>query len=158
MLEARPISIFSRDFSIEAGGQRVALLDVSHWREAGEVLIEGQPHRLYREGLMSGAFVLENQGQALARAIKPSALSSQFNLEIDARPYFLKRDSAFRRAFSVFEGESLVGTIRPAGIFTRRASLDLPQDWPIPVQVFVFWLVVIIWNRDDSASASAASA
>ncbi len=35
MLEARPIGIFSRDFGIEAEGQRIALLDVSLWREAG---------------------------------------------------------------------------------------------------------------------------
>lgn len=154
MLEAKPVGIFSRDFNIEAEGRRIALLDVSHWKEAGEISIDGQSYRLFRERLMSGAFILEKEGQAVARAVKPSAFRSQFDLELEARPYMLKPDSLFKRSFSVFRNEASVGNIRRAGFFTRRAMIDLPSEWPLPVQVFVFWLVVVIWNRDDSAAAA----
>ncbi|HEX5761302.1 MAG TPA: hypothetical protein VF121_19115 [Thermoanaerobaculia bacterium] len=155
MLEARPISFFSQDFGIEAGGQQIALLDVSCWKEAGEISIQGQPYRLYRERLMSGAFVLEGEGQPVARAIKPSPFRSQFDLELDSDRYTLQRDSAFGRSFSVFQDRAVVGSIRPAGAFTRRSILDLPSDWSIPIQVFAFWLVLVIWNRDGAAAAAA---
>ncbi len=154
MLEAKPVNIFSGDFNIEAEEQKIAFLDISLWKESGKISIEGRPYKLYREGLMSGAFVLENEGHAIARAIKPSAFRSQFDLEINARRYSLKRDSVFGRAFSVFQDGAAVGSIRPAGLFTKRTIIDLPADWPIPVQVFVFWLVLVIWKRKDRAAAA----
>lgn len=155
MLEAKPNGIFSRDFSIEAAGQRIALLDVAFWKEAGEISIEGRPYKLYREGLMHGAFVLESQGQVVARALKPSAFFSHFDLEMGDRRYSLKRNSAFGRAFTILQGDTVVGSVRPAGVFSRRAVVELPVDWPVPVQVFVFWLVLVIWKRDESGAAAA---
>jgi hypothetical protein len=156
MLEAKPVSMFSRDFSIEAEGKRIALLDVSCWKEAGEISIEDESYRLFRERLMSGAFILEKEGQAVARAIKPSAFRSRFDLELAGRHCTLNPDSFFRRSFSVLQNDVAVGSIRRAGLFTRRAIIDLPGDWSLPLQVFVFWLVVVIWNRDDSAAAAGA--
>lgn len=155
MLEARPISIFSLDFSIEAEGRQIALLDVAFWREAGEVSIEGQPYRLYREGLMSGAFVLESAGKTIIRAIKPSALWSQFELELNGHRYSLKRDSIFGKSFSVLQGGVdgvVVGSVRRAAMFSRRSVINLPPDWPVPIQIFVFWLVLIIWKRKHKHS------
>lgn len=117
------------------------------------MLIEGQPYKLYREGLMSGAFVLEREGRTVVRAIKASAFRSQFDLELESHRCSLTRSSLFGRSFSVLQGGAVIGSIRPAGVFTRRAIVDLPRDWPIPVQVFVFWLVLVIWSRDRSAAA-----
>jgi len=158
MLEAKPIGIFSKNFNIVAEGQKIALLHISAWREAGEISIEEQPYKLYREGLMSGAFVIESKGQSVARAIKPSAFRSQFDLELDAHRYSLTRVSIFGRGFSVLQSGVVVGSIRRAGVFTRRTIIDLPPDWPIPIQVFVFWLALVIWNRDDGGAAAGAAA
>ncbi len=159
MLEARPVGILSQDFDIEADGQKIALLDVSGWKEAAAISIEGRPYKLYREGRMSGAFVLESktEGQVVARAIKPSAFRSRFELELEARQYVLQRTSAFGRSFSVFQGEAVVGSIRPVGVFSRRTIIELSPDWSIPIQVFAFWLVLVIWNRDDSAAVAGAA-
>ncbi|HWM89448.1 MAG TPA: hypothetical protein VN493_01635 [Thermoanaerobaculia bacterium] len=154
ILEARPISIFTRKFSIEAEGQKIALLDSSIWRVAGAISIGRQNYQLYREGLMSGAFLLENEGQVVARAIKPSAFSSQFDLEFRGRRYSLTRASVFGRGFAVFQGEVVVGSIHPAGMFIRRTIIDLPPDWSIPFQVFVFWLVLVVWKRASAATAT----
>lgn len=154
MLEARPLGVFSRDFDIEAEGQSVALLDVSRWREAGAISIQGQPYRLYREGLMSGGFVLEKEGQIVARAIKPSPFSARFDLELNAHRCSLRRASIFGRSFSVFQDGVAVGSIHPASMFSRRTIIDLPTDWTVPVQVFAFWLVLVIWNRDSAAAST----
>ncbi len=150
MLEATPTGLFSRDFSIEAGGQRIAVLDVSWWKEAGEISIAGQPYRLYRESLL-GAFVLERQGAAVARATKPSVFRSLFDLELADGLYSLRRAFVFGKNFSVYRGEVEVGSVQRAHWLSRRALIDLPADWPVPVQVFVFWLVLMIWNRRKRA-------
>jgi hypothetical protein len=153
MLAARPLGIFSRDFVIEADGQQVALLDVSRWKEAGEITIGSKPFKLYREGFVREAFVLEEVGQPVARAIKFSAFRSRFDLELEAGHYSLQRDSAFARSFSVVQNGEVVGRVRRSGLFTRNAVIDLPSAWSAPIQVFVFWLVLVIWNREDSSAA-----
>lgn len=157
MLEAKPINFLSKSFLIETGGQKIASLAISRWRESGEISIGDQSYRLYREGLLSGAFVLESSGQIIARAVKPSAFRSQFDLELDAHRYSLQRTSLFGKSFSVVQGETVVGSVRRAGLFTRRTLVDLPSDWSIPIQVFAFWLVLVIWNRDDGGAAAASA-
>ena len=83
MLEATPTGLWRLQH--RSGGQSIARLDVSWWKEAGEISIAGQPYRLYRESLL-GAFVLELQGAAVARATKPSVFRSLFDLELAGRP------------------------------------------------------------------------
>lgn len=156
MLEARPRNLFSRDFFIEAEGREMAVLEVPLLREAGSFSIEGQPYRLYREGWMSGAFLLESRGRQIARAIKPSAFRAQFDLELDGHRYSLQRAALFGRTFSVLRDGVEVGSIRPVSVFSRKAFIDLPVDWPFPVKVFVWWLVLVIWNRDRNSGAVAA--
>lgn len=42
----------------------------------------------------------------------------------------------------------------PEGILTRRAAVTLPLDLPLPVRVFIIWLAVIQWRRDDDSAAA----
>lgn len=158
MLQARPVRAFSRDYHLEDDGRTIATLDVSWWKDAGTFAIDGTEYSLSREHLMDGAFVLQGDGEELARATKPSAFRSRFDLEIGDGWYSLARTSALGRAYRVVDEDAEVGTIRPAGWLTRRALVDLPSEWPLPVQVFVFWLVLVMWNRDETALAVAAAA
>lgn len=153
MLEAIPRGIFSNDFQLRHRGRVVAELDVSTWREKAEVEIEGVRYRLYREGLLSGAFVLERDGQVLAQAVKPSAFRSQFEVETVGRRFSVRKISMWS-LFGVFEGDSQIGSISQARWFTRRMHVDLPADWPIALQVFVFWLALLIVRREAAAAGA----
>lgn len=74
MLKAIPKNWFSWDFTVIEDSTPVAEIAVSWWREKGELTVRGSAYRVYREGPMWGAFVLESGGAILARAEKPSAL------------------------------------------------------------------------------------
>jgi hypothetical protein len=152
MLTATPVRWFSWDFVITEGTQTIAAIDVSWWREAGELAVQGRSYRVYRERLMSGAFILASAGSVLARAEKPSAFRRAFIIEHAGRRYTLRARSPFQRAFELLDGSRLVGAISPEGIFTRRARVDLPEDLPLAMRVFILWLAVVLWRRDaDSA-------
>ena len=73
MLKATPKSWFSWNFTVMGGAQPVADIDVSWWREKGLLTVQGTTYKVYREGLMSGAFILESARTVLGRATKPSA-------------------------------------------------------------------------------------
>lgn len=151
MIEAVPQSTFSNRYNLVQPHGTVAELQVSGWKEKSEfATVEGQ-FRLYREGFLSGDFVLEWQGQILCRATKPSAFRAWFEVQIGGRAFTVLREG-FGSAFVVREGARDVGSVRRAGLFTRRARIDLPDYLPIPAQVFVFWLVLVIWARDSKSA------
>ena len=154
MLEAIPKNVFSTNYVIRVPGRTPAMLDVSLWRERAELEMDGAVHRFYREHLLGGAFLLERAGVVVARAVKPSAFRARFDVEIGGRPFIVRKTSIWRRHFGVFSGEQQIGAVRPAGFFTRRALIELPADWPLAHEVFVFWLVLIIWRREAAAAAA----
>jgi hypothetical protein len=153
MLQLVPRHWYSWNFSVMDGDRALAEIDLSWWREKGVLTVEGQTYRVYREGLMSGDFILESGGSIVARAEKPRAFQRSFLVHHDGRSYTLRAKSAFRRAFVLLAGSEQVGSVVPLGVLTRKASVDLP-NFPAAVKVFVVWLTVIIWKRDSDAAAA----
>jgi hypothetical protein len=155
MLTAVPKSWFSWDFTVMDGSQNVGDIDMSCWREKGVLTVEGTDYRVYREGLMTGDFILALNDKVLARAKKPSAFRRAFIVEYADKRYTLRPTSAWGRGFALLDGDSVVGTLSPRGIFTRRAAIDLPKTMPLSVRVFIIWLAVIIWKREADAQGAA---
>lgn len=156
MLQAIPQSWLSWDFTVLQGEVPIADIDVSRWREKGELTVAGATYRVYREGLLSGTFVLESAGGVLARAKKTTFFRS-FLVEHAGRQYTLRAKSAFRRQLVLLEGAEgsrEIGSISPAGLFTRRASVDLPEELPLAVRVFLIWLTIVLWKRESDAAAA----
>ena len=156
MLTAVPKSWFSWDFTVMDGTQPVGDIDVSCWREKGVITVQGVDYRVYREGLMSGDFILASDDKVLARATKPSAFRRTFVVDYAGKQYTLRAKSALRRAFELLDRDRVVGALSPRGLFTRRAAIHLPETMPLSVRVFIIWLAVIIWKREAEAQGGTA--
>ena len=152
VLELVPQSVLSWDFTVLRDGSPVAEIDVSWFREKGVLTVDGVQYPVYREHVMSGAFILEFNGTQLARAEKPSALFRSFLVEHAGKAYTLKAESALFRRFILLDDDREVGSITPAGPITRRAAVDLPDDLPLSVRVFMIWLTVLLWKRAARSS------
>ena len=154
MLRAEPKNWFSWDYPVYDDGAPVADLDLAWVREAGEVIIESVACTLYRESLLSGAFILEAGGFLLARAEKPSALFRTFEIAYDDRHHYtLQARSAFSRTFVLREGDRETGSIYPDHLFSRKMTVDLPEALPLAVRVFITWLVLLMWKRAAQSSS-----
>ena len=152
MIEAVPKHIFSNDYVLRGTDGRVAELDVSSWRERAEFVLDGATYRLYRDG-MAGPFVMERDGTVIARARKPSVFRNRFEIELPDRSCELRKTSLSGRRFGVFEGDRAAGEMAQAGFLGRRIRLSLPADWPAAIQVYLFWLALVIWNREAAAAS-----
>ena len=62
--------------------------------------------------------------------------------------YSVHRDSSFKRKFSIYKDSKHIGTIRPFGTFSEKAYIDLPFDFSIELQMFIFCVVLNIWNME----------
>jgi len=153
MLKVIPKSWFSWDFNIMDGSRAVADIDVSWWREKGMLTVDGIDYMVYREGLMSGTYILDLGGTVLARAEKPNAFHRAFLIEYAGKQYTLQAKSAFRREFLLLDGDREIGTLSPKGVFTRRATVKFPEELPLPAKVFIIWLAVILWKRESDSGA-----
>ena len=152
MLRAIPKSLFSWDFDILENDENVALLDLATIREAGEIFIDGDEGKIYREGFASGAYILEIEEGALALAEKKSAFTRVFKIKSLEREFVLKPVSVFSQNFLLFEDGLEVGSIVRDFWLTRKCTVDLPSDLPLLVQLFFLYLVVIVWRRQASSS------
>ena len=152
MLSAMPRGLFTCGFTVRQDGNTVADIDPSWFGERAEIRAGGQAYSAYRESLLAGTFVLQSGERALARARKASAFVRAFDIDLAGRPLELKAASVWRREFGLFENGVQVGRISPVGWFGRRAVIDLPPDIPLPAQLFLLWLVLVLWRRADAAA------
>lgn len=149
-IQATPKHFLSWGFELHAGSAYLATVDMAWMGEGGSFEWRGQAYRLGRESWMSGNFFLKAGNQTLVTATKPSMFFREFHVQVGERELRLKAVSAFTRAFELTENGRAVGQIAPGHPFTRKCQIRLPQDFDIPVQVFLFWLVALMWRRADS--------
>jgi hypothetical protein len=152
MLELIPKSIFSNSFDFHAADGSIIEIGVSQWRDRAHFTLDGIKYSLYREGEWRGDFVLEREGAVFARAKKRGLLRDTFEIDLAGKPFTLKKKSIIGRRFLVISGEKQVGEVFRKGLWSRRTYLDLPKDWPVALQLFVFWLALIIWIREEAAT------
>lgn len=153
MMKAIPKHWFSWDFSILEDDVNVAQLDLSAWREKGKLTVNGDDYDVYRQGLLSGEFILEQDGTILATAKKPSAFRQTLAIQCADHRYELKSKSTFTRGFVLLQDSRQVGTVLPTSMFTRKAAVNLPDHLSLPIRVFIVWLAVILWKRQSEAGS-----
>lgn len=141
-----PNGIFSWGYSILQDGTAIADIDMSWVRERAEVTIAGHHFTVCRTSVLRGTFELQSGDGVLAHAQK-AAFFRAFNVGFTDRNLELKALSIFTREFGLFEHGVQIGRIGPTGWLTRKAVVDCSGEVPIPVQVFLFWLVAILWRR-----------
>jgi hypothetical protein len=156
-LRATPARAFSNHFRIETDGEPLGWLKLSGWREAGEISLGDSSYTLASKGFCGKAFTLGIGDEVFVRATLRGALQSRYDVELDGVVYTLRRASGFCRTFSLYGPDGVIGSIRPEGAFTRRTVVDLPEDWPLPVRIFLLWLVLATWNREAAAVAMIAA-
>lgn len=158
MLQLVPQGWLGWHVDVLGNDRKITEIKTSTLPESGTFSIDGADFRAWREGMFSGEFLLAKDGETIARAQKPSALKSSFNIEFSDRQYTLKKESWAGRSFVLIQGDIEVGSIRPEGVLTRKASVDLPGDMPMPLQLFVVWLTILLWKREADAGAAASVA
>jgi hypothetical protein len=140
---------FSYSFDVMQGANTVALArNVSGWRDRAEIRIDADIYTARRDG---NSYLFELGSRVAARADQPRKWLREFFIEHEGRRYTLRPKSRFlfRRHFLLLEGSTQVGSVAPDGAFTRKAGVELPPTLPVFLQVFITWLVMTMWKRDD---------
>ena len=151
MLQIVPTHWYSWNFTVTDESRPVADIATTGWRKTGVLTIDDARYEVSRETPISGDFVLQHDGNVLARAGKPSIFRRDFVIQHDGHEYRLAPKSLFGRTHVLLDESREIGSVAPENAFTRHAAADLPHDLPLPVRMFVVWLTLLSWRRHQNS-------
>lgn len=157
MIACLPKSICSRNYRVRGLPEGEAEVLFDSMTEQGDIILGSQTLRVRKHGMASGRWTLEADGEVLAEAIKPSAMSRLIEIHTLGSTITLQPRSMLSRAFDVHHEANRCGTIHTVHAFTRRAVIECDDSLDTLTQLFAFWMVALMWRRSDNAAASSAS-
>jgi hypothetical protein len=123
--------------------------EVKVWGRDGLVSVGEVEHKIsWRYGLLqSQAFMVEDGGSVLARAQCSRIFRQTFSIEHGGKQYALKPR---REGWLLSDGEREIGTLAWEGgwFILQRLRMDLPDDLPLVLALFVVWLLES-YNAED---------
>lgn len=156
MLTCLPQSICSWNYLITEP-DIAASIEFDFWTEQGKITL-GSDLYFVQHTWLSGEWSFVSENSILALAVKPNPFTRIFQISCGNDSLILKAESPLTRSFLIEQSSVLLGTISPMHPFTRRAFIDCSQSLAIPIQLFLFWLVVLMWRRAANNSNSGAAA
>ena len=141
-----PESFFSWRFRIEAERETLTNLNVTLWERCAFALDEDD-YVMRSVGGLRGRFQLRRGDEILAAA-KVSTMRRRFLVDHAGVEYELRARGVMQRTFLLRRGEVVIGNVTPSSPFGRRAVAELPAVLPLPVRLFISWLVIVMWKRE----------
>jgi hypothetical protein len=117
--------------------------------------LDGQEYMAKATSLLGVSFSLHRGDEAIVVEKTTSILTNAQQIEHDGRTWLMKPAHYFGKTFNVLsDGGANLGTIVPASFFFPLSDItvDLPDDVPTLVQVFMLWLAVRYWTTDAGSS------
>lgn len=150
MLRSRRRGLFRRSYEVSEDGVPVATLTGTR-REGCTFHVEGAEYLVSRKGYRS--FRLLGPAGEVASAERTSGRMWTVRSLTDELE--LVRASLWRESWELRRFGELVGTLRKDGAFKRTSTVDLSRDLPLPLRLFVLYVVETLWERSSAASAGA---
>jgi hypothetical protein len=129
---------------VEGAGAGNAALTFSTFTEQGTLKLGSEEFAVRKHGAFSGRWTLEREGGIYAEARK--SMLRQFEINSQGATFRVQA-RWFSRTFEILSDQDVIGMIRRAHPFTRRATIDCNSSFPELLQLFSFWLVAIVWRR-----------
>ena len=149
MLTATPTRLLSRNFAFALDGRPLGEIQQANLREKASIVLDGTRYTFANQ-LLGSDFLLEADGEALARAQK-RVLRRAFDVTVGERSLALEVSGTLVMGgrYALKEGGRLVGTLSKTPL-ARSGRAELPDDLPLPVQVWLLWIGLMMWRRERS--------
>jgi hypothetical protein len=129
---------------LDEARQPIADLSVATFGDSGSFSIQGTAYVVQHEGWFDRRFRLERDGAIVARARNGSP-GHAFEIEAGESCYSLSQTSFSGPEYALLDGATRIGSVvRPS--YIRPAQVQVRVDTPPAVQVFLLWLVAVLWK------------
>jgi hypothetical protein len=149
MLRARRRGFFKREYDLSSADEMITSLTGGR-RESCVFSLSGTEYRIERDSRKR--FLLHGPDGRLATAERETG--REWSIRADTGNLKLVKPSMWRSGWEVQQRGASKGDIRQEGAFKQTFTADVPADVPLPVAVFAFYVILVLFER----SAAAASA
>jgi len=143
MIEARRTSAWSRGYELEQGGEPLATLERSAWRNGGRFVLGGRTYEVKSNTWASSYTLVADDGTTVASAERVNR--KDWTVEADRVIYQFRRASVWREEQELTIGGQPVGSVRRTSMWGGGAVADLP-GMPLVVAVFAVAVVLTTWD------------
>jgi len=152
MLTAEPEGWWRRRYRLfDEEGRDLGVVELNWgWGKAGQITVEARLLEIERHR-WTGPWVVSADGDRIATVTKLRVFSRSFEIDFDGENY-LMQPRLLSSIFDVFVEGRAVGTLRSAGLFSRRIVVDLPDDMPLALRAIATWVVIMVRKRANAAS------
>ena len=155
MLNARKASVWTHRYEISADGKHLAIWDGSIWKHGGHFELDGRRYEVRGNMWGSKYGMVADDGTPVASAERVGR--KRWTVEASGRTYEFQRASMWRREEELRSAGLRVGSVKRVSLWRSDAEADLP-GLPVPVQMFVFAVVLTMWDWADATAAAAGGA
>jgi len=151
-VEAVSTSLFSRNLSVVDDGVELTRIEFRWRREGARFTVYGHTYEMQREDFFRGTLALRSEGMVVATARREGVFRSRILIDYAGRSAALRPVAWYSRQFSVLVDDIEVGRIKPIGWCRQRVIVDISNEIPVEVQVFLLCVAVVLWQRAAAAA------
>jgi hypothetical protein len=117
--------------------------------------LDGHEYMARATSLLGASFALHRGDEVVVVEKTTSLLTNAQQIEHNGRTWLMKPARYFGKTFNVLSDDGAkLGAIAPASYFfpLSDVTIDLPENVPTLVQVFMLWLAVKSWATDTGSA------
>ena len=153
MVQIRRTKFWKPRYAVTDANGAVAEWSGRFGREGAKAEADGVQYVVRKDGRKR--FVLEAGGSELAAADRLKRSERSWRVSTGGAEYELARASMWRSKFELRLAGQALGEISRK---RRNTICDLPDDLPVPVQAFLGFIAMALWDREAAASSGGAVA
>ncbi|HEX8347363.1 MAG TPA: hypothetical protein VF657_21880 [Actinoplanes sp.] len=150
-MEARKISAWRSRYRVTDGGREIAVWDSSVWKSGGEFDLDGRRYQVRSNTWGNKYTMLDDTGATVASADRVGR--KRWTVAAAGQTYHFRRKSAWGNEEELVLGDTRVGSVRKTSFWRGDVAVELPTLAPA-VQLFVFGVIISMWDAQAAAAAA----
>lgn len=153
-LTATPKGFLSKVVALKQGEEEKGRIEAKWMREQGMLILEDRTWNMKCRKSSGNDFLLEDsEGRVVAEARKQGPYTDTTTITYGTMEFLLARPSVWKSGFTLSWSDEPIGTINRPRWSSRDIEITLPESLPLEVRAFIFWVVMVLWNRSAAAAA-----
>ncbi|MEG3632816.1 hypothetical protein [Micromonospora palythoicola] len=150
-MQARRVSVWRSRYVVTDRGREIAVWDSSVWRSGGEFELDGRRFQVRSNAWGTSYTMVDDAGTLVASAERVGR--KRWTVEAAGQTYHFRRKSIWGGEEELVLGDTRVGSVRKTSFWRGDIAIALP-GLATPLQLFVFGVVVSMWDAQAAAGAA----
>lgn len=145
-----PVNLRGTEYDVFCDSQLVARFKKPTFtlKDKCSLVMSEKEYYFYREGILSGDWILEEIHDGKVAVAKKSFFVDDFEIQSCNGTFQLKsKKFSLTDRFVIYENESHMGTINKLSLFSRKLQCTAFDTVPIEIILFMMYLAMIIIDR-----------